>query len=70
MADVDPPLMKRVFYIAKRKWKTNLQHHSETDDFWARFEVPKWKVFVIRIGYETTLPTSTWFKLTVPFSGY
>ena len=45
MADVDPPLMKKVFYIAKRKWEPHIQHHSQTDDLGAPFKVPEWGVF-------------------------
>jgi hypothetical protein len=45
MADVDPPLMKKVFYIAKRERKPNIKHHSQADDLRARFKVPEWGVF-------------------------
>ena len=45
MADVDPPLMKKVFYIAKRERKPNIKHHSQADDLRARSKVPEWGVF-------------------------
>lgn len=32
VADVDAPLMKPVFYILKREWKTNIHHHCELND--------------------------------------
>ena len=37
--------MKKVFYIAKRKWEPNIKHDSQADDLRARFKVPEWGVF-------------------------
>ena len=44
MTYINAPLMKKVFYIAKRKWEPNIQHDCKSDDFRARFKVAKWGV--------------------------
>ena len=44
-AHVDTPFMKKVLYITKRKWKTNIQHYCKSDDFRAGFKVAKWGTF-------------------------
>ena len=31
------------FTLGKRE--TNIQHHSQADDLWARFKVPEWRAF-------------------------
>jgi len=43
-------LMKQVFDITKRKWKTNAQHHRQTDDLWTHFKHLNEESFVIRRG--------------------
>ena len=45
MTYANAPFMKKVFYIAKRKWEPNIQHYCKTDDFRAGFELAKWRVF-------------------------
>ena len=42
---VNARFMKKVLYITKRKWKTNIQHYCKSDDFRAGFEVAKWRMF-------------------------
>jgi hypothetical protein len=39
MADFDATLMKEIFDIPQRKWKTNVEHHGQADDLGAGFEV-------------------------------
>jgi hypothetical protein len=41
MTDIDAPLVKQVFDISKRKRKTHIHHHSQTDDFGRGFEIAK-----------------------------
>lgn len=50
MADTDPALMKQVFNVAKREWKSNIQHDRQSDDFRRRVEVAKW---ILRHAVET-----------------
>ena len=45
MADFDAALMQKVFYVAKRQWKTDVHHHRQADDFRARLEVSEWAAF-------------------------
>jgi hypothetical protein len=33
VTDVDPALMQQVLDIAERKWKANVQHNRQADDF-------------------------------------
>jgi hypothetical protein len=33
MADVDATFMQQVFDISKRKWKSNIHHHGQPNDF-------------------------------------
>jgi len=39
VADIDAAFMQQVFYIPERQRETNAQHHRETDDLWAGFEL-------------------------------
>ena len=55
MAHVDTPLMKKILYITKRKWKSNIQHECKSNDFRAGFEVAEWGVFC----HSKTLQIST-----------
>ena len=55
MAYANAPLMKKVFYIAKRKWEPHIQHHRQADDLWASFKVAKWGWFVIRRRYKVSV---------------
>ena len=45
MTYINAPLMKTVFYIAKRKWEPNIQHDCKSDGFRASFKVAKWRMF-------------------------
>ena len=45
MTYIDTPLMKKVFYIAKRKWEPNIQHYSKADNLWACFKIAECRVF-------------------------
>ena len=45
MTYVNAPFMKKVLHIAKRKWKTNIQHDCKSDDFRAGFKVAEWGMF-------------------------
>ena len=42
-------LMKQVFHISQREWKSYIQHYRKLDNFWAGFEVTKG----YRIGHVT-----------------
>ena len=44
MTYVNAPFMKKVLYITKRKWKTNIHHYGKSDDFRARLKVAKWRM--------------------------
>ena len=44
MAYANAPLMKKVFYIAKRKWEPNIQHDCKSGGFRAGFKVAEWGV--------------------------
>ena len=46
MADLDTALMQQIFYVPKRKWKPDVQHHCQTNDFRARFEIAKGIAFL------------------------
>ena len=39
MIDVDPMLVEQIFYIAQRKWKSDIHHHSETNYLRRRLEI-------------------------------
>ena len=52
MAYANAPLMKKVFYIAKRKWEPNIQHDCKSGGFRAGFKVAEWGGVVIRRGYK------------------
>ena len=66
MADVDPTLMKKVFYIAKRKWEPHIQHHSQKDDLWAGFKVAEWRVFCHSAWSKISPARLKRFYLTLP----
>ena len=38
-ASINTTLMKKLFYIAKRKWEPNIQHDSQLDNLWGCFEI-------------------------------
>ena len=42
MADLNTAFMQQIFDISKRKWKTDIHHHRQADDFRRRFEIMKW----------------------------
>ena len=66
-AHVDTPFMKKVLYITKRKWKTNIQHDCKSDDFRAGFEVAEWGVFCHSERLQSHPTRLKQFSLTVPF---
>ncbi len=41
MADVDTTLVEQIFDITKRKWKSDIHHHSETNYLRRRFKIAK-----------------------------
>ena len=45
MADIDAPLMQKIFDVAKRKRETHVEHHRQADDLWARLEVAEVAAF-------------------------
>ena len=49
-------LMKQVFHIAQREWKSHIQHHRKLDDLRAGFEITEGKL--IGNGWETNCQTS------------
>ena len=66
MTYIDTPLLKKVSYIAKRKWKPNIQHYSKADNLWACFKIAEWGVFCHLRTLQTHPARSTKFNLTVP----
>ena len=69
VADVDAALVQQVLDIAKRKGKTNVHHDRQADDLGAAVKaLEKVSIFVMNKGYETTLPASSRFVLTMPLS--
>ena len=69
MADVDAALVQQVLDIAKRKGKANVHHDRQADDLGAAVKaLEKVSIFVMNKGYETTLPASSRFVLTMPLS--
>lgn len=69
MTDIDAPLVKQVFDISKRKRKTHIHHHCQTDDFGRGFETAKRGAFFIPKRYETGLHCSSQFPVTLPEEG-
>lgn len=51
MAYADAALMQQILNISQRQWEPHVQHHSQADNFWARFEVAKRR----RSGHAKTL---------------
>jgi len=45
MAYIYTPFMKKVLYITKRKWKSNVHHYSKSDDVRTGFKVVKRRLF-------------------------
>lgn len=45
MADIDAPLMQKIFDIAKRKRKPDVEHHRQADDIRAGLAVLEWVTF-------------------------
>jgi len=41
IANIHATLMKQVFYISKREWKSHIQHYRKLDYFRAGFEIAK-----------------------------
>jgi hypothetical protein len=42
ITDIDTAFMEQVFGISKRKWKSDIHHHRQADDFCAGLEIAKW----------------------------
>lgn len=42
MANVNATLVEQIFYVSKRKWEPDVQHHRQADDLWTGFEVAEW----------------------------
>ena len=42
MANIYASFMEQIFNITKRKWKSDIHHHGETDDLRRRLKVAKW----------------------------
>ena len=45
MADLDTALMQQLLDVAKRQRETNVEHHCQADDLWARLEVAEGGAF-------------------------
>ena len=45
VADIDPALVQKVFHIAERKRKSDIQHHRKADDVGRCLDVAKWVRF-------------------------
>jgi hypothetical protein len=52
VADLDPALMQRVFYVAQLQRKPNEQHHHQADDLRAGVEIAEPGA----LGHELSLP--------------
>lgn len=67
MADVDPSLVQKIFYIPQGKWEPDIHHHSKADDLGARLEVTKGAVLCHDAEPRARPPTAQGrFNLTVP----
>ena len=56
VADIDAAFMQQIFHIPKQQRELNVQHHSQTDDLWARFEPLEVAGFGHAPELSTTLP--------------
>jgi len=45
VADVDPAFVQKVLDVPERKWKSNVEYHSQADDHGAAVEVLEWVAF-------------------------
>jgi hypothetical protein len=59
--------MQHIFHIAERQREANVQHHRQADDLGTGFlKYLNEAGLVIPKRYETALPGSSWFSLTLP----
>jgi hypothetical protein len=68
-ADIDPTLVQQVFGVSERKWKATIHRDRQATDLRAAVKVLEGVFFVMSKGYETALPASTEFVLTMPTGG-
>ena len=45
MANIDTAFVQQILHVPKRKSISNVHHHRQADDLWARFEVLEWVTF-------------------------
>ncbi len=64
MTDIDTSLVKEIFDIPQRKWKSDVQYHGYTDDLGTGFEVMEEAGLVIPKRYAKPLPRSSKVNLT------
>ena len=65
-ADIDPTLVQQVFDVSERKWKATIHRDRQATDLRAGVKVLEGVFFDMSKGYETALPASTKFVLTMP----
>jgi hypothetical protein len=66
VADVDAALVRKVLDVSEQKWKANVQHDCQANDFWVCFEVPEWGTFchLLKLSVHPARPRR--FPLIVP----
>lgn len=45
VADINASFVKQVLYVSQRKWKPDIQHDGQADDFRVGFEILEWIAF-------------------------
>ncbi len=62
VTDINPSLMQQVFNISQRKRISNIHHHRQADDRWARLEVLEWVTFCHPATLVARLARLNWFS--------
>ena len=68
MANINASFMEEIFYISKRKWKSDIHHHGETNDLRWCFKIAKrigilypktlWECCdIVKVSFPLTVPT-------------
>jgi transporter family-2 protein len=67
VADVDPSLVQKIFYIPQGKWKPDIHHHRKADDLGTRLKITKWAALCHGFEPRARPPTAQGrFNLTLP----
>ena len=62
VADVNAALMQQILDFSQRQWKTNIYHHRQADDLFARIELFE-RVTFLHLGTLPSTPASQQAKL-------